>query len=160
MSEYVIPIPEEQKGPLVQQMLATFWVSTVLGFIKQAGTEESMQIMGPMMENIGRSKAESMLRVMPPLEDNALGFAAWTNTWEELMGIEGRIIEASPERVVKVVDKCPLAEGGARPVMCELLSCSLKGAGSVISPGFIFYTTHTITQGDKQCRWVIEHKKG
>ncbi|MGD1060820.1 MAG: hypothetical protein ABR879_05125 [Methanomassiliicoccales archaeon] len=154
-----LPIPDEMKGPLVQQMLATFWLSTVLTFIKQAGTEESMQVMGPMMVNIGISKAESMLRMMPPLENNALGFAAWTNSWEELLGVEGRIEEASPERVVKVNTKCPLAEGGGQQVMCDLLACSLKGAGSVIAPGYMYHQTHGLLKGDKYCRWVIENIK-
>ncbi|HVO78247.1 MAG TPA: hypothetical protein VMS79_05200 [Methanomassiliicoccales archaeon] len=128
-------------------------------FIKRAGTEDSMQVMGPMMVNMGRSKAESMLRIMPPLEKNALGFAAWTNTWEEMLGIEGRIESASPDRVVKVVTKCPLAEQGVDKVTCDLLACSLKGAGEVISPGYMFYQTQSLLEGDKNCRWVIERVK-
>jgi predicted hydrocarbon binding protein len=127
--------------------------------MKKAGTEESMEIMGPMMENIGVAKAQSMMKVIPKLEDNALGFAAWTNTWEELLGIEGHIAESSPERVVKIITKCPLAEEGVSPVMCDLLACSLKGAGSVISPDFFFFNTHMKTRGDDKCRWVIERKK-
>jgi hypothetical protein len=156
LSELSMEIPDQMKGPLVQQMLATFWISTVVGFIKQAGTEESMQVMGPMLENIGRSKAESMLRMIPPLESNALGFAAWTNTWEEMMGIEGHIESASPEKVVKVITKCPFAQESHTPVMCDLLACCLKGAGSVIRPGFMFYQTHGFLRGDDHCRWVIE----
>ena len=48
MQQINMEIPEQMKGPLVQNMLATFWVSTVLGFIEKAGSEESMQVMGPM----------------------------------------------------------------------------------------------------------------
>lgn len=116
--------------------------------------------MGPTLENIGVSKAESMLRMIPPLEPNALGFAAWTNSWEDMMGIEGEIESASPERVVKVITKCPFAEQeGNTQLMCDLFACTLKGAGSVISPGFMFYQTHGFLRGDKYCRWVIERIK-
>jgi hypothetical protein len=159
LAELKMNIPDEMKAPLVQNMLATFWVSTVLQFAQKVGTEESMEVIGPMMENIGISKAESMLRVMPPLENNALGLGAWTNTWEELMGIEGYIESASPERVVKIVTKCPIADGKADKVVCDLFACSLKGAGSVISPGFMFHQTHSLLKGDKNCRWVIERIK-
>ena len=160
MSELSMNIPDEKQAPMVAQMLGTFWMSTILAFVKHAGTEESMQVMGPMLVNIGRSKAESMMRVLPPFEKNALGFAKWTNGWEDMMGIEGVITEASPERVVKVITKCPLAEQeGASPIMCDLFACSLKGSGSVIAPGFMFHQTHNPMRGDKNCRWVIERIK-
>ena len=96
MQEVRMEIPDHMKAPMVQEILVTFWISTVLGFVKQAGMEESMQVMGPMIESIGRSKAESMLRMIPPLENNALGLDAWTNTWEDLIRIEGYIESASP----------------------------------------------------------------
>jgi len=160
LPEFRMEIPDEMKAPMVAQMMGTFWMSTILAFIKKAGTEESMQVMGPTLEQIGRVKAESMMRVLPPFEKNALGFATWTNSWEEMMGIEGEIKEASPERVVKVITKCPLVEEkGASPIMCDLFACSLKGAGSVIAPGFMFYQTHNPMRGDKNCRWVIERMK-
>lgn len=159
-SELSMDVPDEMKAPMVAQMMGTFWMSTILAFVKQAGTEESMQVMGPMMVNIGISKAESMVKVLPPFEKNALGFAKWTNGWEEMMGIEGVITEASSERVVKVVTKCPIAEEeGASPIICDLFTCCLKGAGSVIAPGFMFYQTHNPMRGDKNCRWVIERIK-
>lgn len=151
---------ERMKGPFVQNMLATFWMSTVFGFVKLVGSEEAMQVMGPTLENIGVSKAQSMLKVIPPLEPNALGFAAWTNLWEEMMGIVGDFESASPERVVKIITKCPFAEQeGNTQMMCDLFSCTLKGAGSVISPGFMFHQTHGFLKGDKYCRWVIERIK-
>jgi predicted ArsR family transcriptional regulator len=152
-----MPVPEDMKGPLVMDMLATFWLSTVLDFIKKVGTEDAMQIMGPTLERIGVAKAESMMKMMPPLEKNAYGLAAWTNTWEEMMGIEGYIESASPEKVVKVNTKCPFSEGGSE-VMCDLLTCSLKGAANVISPGYFIHMTHKMTSGDSMCRWVVEKK--
>lgn len=159
LTQLTMEIPDEKKAPMVAQMMGTFWMSTILAFIQKAGTEESMEVMGPMLENIGVAKAESMVKVLPPFEKNALGFATWTNGWEEMMGIEGTIEEASPERVVKVISSCPLAVEGASPIMCDLFACSLKGAGSVIAPGFMFYQTHNPMRGDKYCRWVIERIK-
>ena len=44
------------------------------------------------------------------------------------------------------------------PVLCALFACSRKGAGSVISPGFLFNPTHSLMKDDKKCRWVIERK--
>ena len=153
----IIEIPENRKGPLIQNMLATFWMSTVTGFIKLAGTEKSMELMGPMLHDIGISKAQSMLRGIPPLEPNALGFAKWTNSWEDMMGIEGDFEMVSPERVVKVISKCPFAEQeGNTQIMCDLFSCTLNGAATIISPGFVFKQTHGLLNGDKYCRWVIE----
>ena len=159
MQQLRIDIPEDKKAPMVAEMMGTFWMTTILAFIKKAGTEESMDIMGPMLENLGVSKAESMVKMLPPLEKNALGFAKWTNSWEEMMGIVGTIEEATPERVVKKISSCPMAVEGASPVICDLFACSLKGAGSVIAPGFMFYQTHNLMRGDKNCRWVIERIK-
>jgi hypothetical protein len=159
-ADFSLGLPDEKKAPAVAQMMGTFWMTTILSFASKAGTEESMAVMGPTLERIGVSKAESMTRVLPPFEKNALGFAKWTNGWEEMMGIEGEIVEASPERVVKVISKCPIAdEAGASPLICDLFSCSLKGAGKVIAPGFMFYQTHNPMRGDKYCRWVIERFK-
>jgi hypothetical protein len=160
LPQFSLGIPDESKAPMVTQMLGTFWMSTILAFATRAGTEESMQVLGPVIENIGRSKAESMMRVLPPFEKNALGFARWTNGWEELMGIEGEITEASPERVVKVITKCPVLEmEGASPIMCDLFECSLKGSSAIIAPGFMFHQTHNPLRGAKYCRWVIERIK-
>jgi len=35
-----------------------------------------LQMIGPMIDNIGVAKAQSMLKVIPPLEPNAEGFGA------------------------------------------------------------------------------------
>lgn len=155
MSELILEVPEEKKAPMVQDMLATLWVTTVIGLVKEVGPDKALEVVGPMMESAGRSKAELMFQQIPKPENNALGLAAWTNTWEVLLGIEGKIDEASPERVVKTNTKCSLAASKC-PVLCDLIGCSLKGSGSVISPDFKFYTTHKMTQGDEVCRWVIE----
>ena len=68
MSELSMNIPDEKQAPMVAQMMGTFWMSTILSFVKHAGTDESMQVMGPMLVNIGISKAESMVKVLPPFE--------------------------------------------------------------------------------------------
>jgi predicted ArsR family transcriptional regulator len=159
LTELKINIPDEMRAPLVQNMLATFWMSTVLAFAQKYGTEESLEIAGPMMESIGRSKVESMRGLIPPLEENALGLGAWGESWSDLMGIEGENVEVGPERCVRIDTKCPVADAKADPVVCDLMTCSLKGAGSVIAPGFIVYRTHSMTKGDKYCRYVIERAK-
>jgi hypothetical protein len=159
-ADFSLGLQDEMKAPAVAEMMATFWMTTILSFATKLGSEESMSVVGPALERIGVAKAESMKKVLPPFEKNALGFAKWSNGWEEMMGIEGEIVEASPERVVKVITKCPIAEEkGASPLICDLFSCSLKGAGSVIAPGFMFYQTHNPMKGDKYCRWVIERVK-
>lgn len=159
MPEFTMEIPDKYKAPMVAEMMGTFWLSTILEFIKKAGTEESMGIMGPMMERIGVAKAQTLLPMLPPLEKNALGFATWTNSWEEMMGIEGEIVEASPDRVVKINPKCPFANKDSSPVVCDLFECCLKGAGSIIAPGFMFHVTHNPMRGAPYCRWVIERMK-
>jgi hypothetical protein len=56
------------------------------------------------------------------------------------MGIEGRIVESTPERVVKVITKCPMAqEEGATQAMCDLFGHCRKGSIYVIAPGLRWY---------------------
>ena len=46
MQQINMEIPEQMKGPLVQNMLATFWVSTVLGFIEKADILKELKAAG------------------------------------------------------------------------------------------------------------------
>ncbi|HUL38654.1 MAG TPA: hypothetical protein VLU38_00030, partial [Methanomassiliicoccales archaeon] len=76
--------------------------------------------------------------------------------WEDMMGIQGRIEEATPNRVIKVITACPLSKAPVQA--CESLACACQGMADELSPNYKFNATHFMTKGDSYCRWVVEKK--
>lgn len=151
-----IPVSVAERDEKIDTALAMWWVATVDTFVRTVGEEKAFKALAPVFRNIGRQDIEKVAAEKNIRGTDALALATYVNFWEEMMGITGKIVEESTERVVKENYACPLARGP--PEACKLLELSINGSAEILTPEFRFEGTHAMTKGDHMCRWVIERK--
>ena len=84
---------------MVGEALVAWWIGAIVTMSHTLGSEGAMKAYGPVMRQIGKDKTLEMIKMMPPKSADAIGLASLVNLWEESMGIEGHVEEATPERV-------------------------------------------------------------
>jgi hypothetical protein len=151
-----IPVSQTERDERIDTALAMWWVATVDTFVRTVGEEKAFKALAPVFRQIGRQDIEKVAMEKHIRGKDALALATYVNFWEEMMGITGKIVEESPDRVVKENYACPLARGP--PEACKLLELSINGSAEILTPEFRFEGTHAMTKGDHICRWVIERK--
>jgi hypothetical protein len=120
------------------------------------GPEATMKAYGPVKRQIGRDWPQRFVKEKGYKGHDAVATASVIRMWERMMGIEGQVLESSPERVVVKNTKCPLSK--AMPEACKSLDCAIWGHIDVISPGYRLLSSKKMTQGDPYCEWIIEKK--
>ena len=89
--------------------------------------------------------------------NDALAIGTLVDLGDEAMLIKGRVIEASPDRVVKEITKCPMQH---MPVdLCYAWEAQCQGMVEAINPQYKGSTVKTIAGGDPVCQVVIEKKQ-
>jgi predicted ArsR family transcriptional regulator len=154
-------LPKYQVSPqegaaLMSETMVKWWLAAVGTMAHVMGSENAMKAYGPVIASIGRQSTEELNKKFNITSRDAIALASLVNFWEGMMGIEGRIDEATPDRVVKVITACPLSKAPVEA--CQSLTCACQGMADVLSPDYRFHATHFMTKGDKYCRWVVEKK--
>ncbi|OPY31737.1 MAG: hypothetical protein A4E32_01339 [Methanomassiliicoccales archaeon PtaU1.Bin124] len=152
-----IPVTTSERDDRIDTALAMWWVATVDAFVRTVGQEKALIALTPVFRQIGRQDALKVAMDKKIIGHDAIALATYVNFWEEMMGIQGKIVESTPDRVVKENYSCPLARGP--PEACKLLELSINGSAEEMSPDFSFMGTHAMTKGDHICRWVIERRR-
>ncbi|MCG7845190.1 MAG: L-2-amino-thiazoline-4-carboxylic acid hydrolase [Methanomassiliicoccales archaeon] len=151
-----ITMSRDEKDAMLSEAMSQWWLGAIGTMMKTMGPEETMKAYGPTMRQIGRDWATRFVKEKGYKGNDAIATASVIRMWEKMMGIEGKVLEASPNRVVVKNTKCPLS--GAMPQACSSLECAIWGHLDVISPGYRFVSKHHMTKGDPYCEWVIEKK--
>ncbi|MCX6651296.1 MAG: hypothetical protein NT131_06550 [Methanomassiliicoccales archaeon] len=154
-------LPKYEVGPqeataIMSDAMVKWWLAAVGTMTHAMGSENAMKAYGPAMEMIGKESTEELNKKLKITSKDAIALGSLVNFWEGMMGIQGRIEEASPKKVVKVITGCPLSK--APYEACLSLTCACQGMAAVVSPDFKFHATHFMTKGDSYCRWVVEKK--
>lgn len=149
-------MPEAEKSQFVQQTMSSWWVTSVIALVKTVGPEKALEVLGPMMYNLGKDHAiKGEMNKMVEGSD-APALASLIHMFEETMGIKGEIIEVGEERVAKINTSCPLSE--CPPEICHLIGCYAQGTAKVVAPEYTFVLEEAMTKGDSECRWVVRKK--
>jgi predicted ArsR family transcriptional regulator len=141
---------------LMSDAMVKWWLGALGTLTHVMGTENAMKAYGPVMRQIGKEKMEEMNQKLNITSEDAIALGSVVNLWEDMMGIQGRVEEATPDRVVKVNTACPFSK--APHEACRSLECAIAGMRDVLSPEYKFVATHVMTRGDPYCRWVVEKK--
>jgi predicted hydrocarbon binding protein len=149
-------VSPQEGAALMSETMIKWWLAAVGTMTHVMGSENAMKAYGPVMKMIGKESTEELNKKLNINSKDAIALGSLVNFWEGMMGIEGRIEEASPKRVVKVITGCPLSK--APYEACHSLTCACQGMSEVVSPDFKFHATHFMTKGDPYCRWVVEKK--
>jgi predicted hydrocarbon binding protein len=151
-----IKVPEAQQQAMLVEAMSGWWLAALGTLVKTLGPEAAMKAYGPAMREIGKQKTAEMVQKMGSPGSDAIGLASLVDFWEEAMGIEGKVIEVSPEKVVKINTKCPMSK--TMPEVCVSMECAVLGFSDVLNPEFHMRATHMMTKGDPHCEWVVERK--
>lgn len=157
MAELNIPKVELQEA--LQLALATWGQITDASFqalAERFGAEEAMEILRPHLEKVGEP-APVFAEMMGITGNDAIAIASLFCLYEqEVLKVEGKVTEATPDRVVKESYKCPFQS--LSPGFCEVFTCVAEGMSKAINPAYKVTTTKTMTAGDSHCEWIIEKK--
>ncbi len=152
-----IAYSRDEKEAMLGQAMSQWWLGAIATMMKAMGPEAAMKAYGPTMRQIGRDWANQFVREKGFKGHDAMATASVIRMWESMMGIEGKVLEASPDKVVVRNTSCPLAK--AMPQACQSLECAIWGHVDVISPGYRFESRAAMTKGDPHCEWCIEKKR-
>ena len=98
------------------------------------------------------------VRKLPSPNRNSIMAAEIIDRGERAALIKGRIIEKSPERVVKKITSCPVADLGLSPYYCELMGYTAQGICKGVDDRLKFTSIRCMTKGDPYCEWIVERE--
>ena len=146
-------LPLEVGRKLAVRSLAEQCDAVLKALIDRFGREEAHRIVHPYLHALGRSIGEGALK--RGLVGDATGIATQAHFAEsQLFGVEGEVVEVSPERVVKQVKSCPMEKCSVD--FCKSFECLLSGVCEAMNPEYRWYMTKIIPAGDSICEWVVE----
>ena len=157
MTEVKIPTIEIEEA--YQLALATWGQMYDFSFqalAEKFGAEESLNILRPHLEKVGE-QAPIFAEMMGIKGNDAIAIASLFCLYEEqVLKVEGKIVEQSSDRVVKESSKCPFQ--GLSSGFCEAFTCISQGMAKAINPDFTVTLTKAMTKGDPICEWIVEKK--
>ncbi len=149
MAELKIPqLPPEMAH---QQALAA-----IRALADKFGAEEALKILRPYLKEIGK-EAGAMAPIMGFTSNDAIAIASFLHLFEEqVLLVEGKPTEVSPDRVVKEVTKCPFQSFA--PEFCLAFQSLVEGIVEAINPDYKWTLPKFIPKGDPICQWIVEKK--
>ena len=157
MAEVQLPkLPEEKAHRMAIRSLGEQCDALTLALVNKFGSEEAQKLIYPYLFKMGKQAASAMPRWGVAGKD-ALAIAAWMDFVEEqLLKVEGKFTEASPERVVKEITRCPLQHLSVD--FCKSFESIAEGVCEGVNPQYRYRLTKIIPAGDSVCEWVVEKK--
>ena len=157
MAELNIPKVELQEAH--QLALATWGQmcdATVQALVEKFGEAEAMEILQPYFDKIGES-SPVFAEMMGITGNDAIAIASlFCLSEQEILKVDGKVTEASPDRVVKESYQCPFQS--LSPGFCQAFTCMAESTAKAINPDYKVTTTKMMTAGDPHCEWIVEKK--
>jgi len=157
MAEVQVP----RLSPEVAHQQAVALLGRAAAMLMQAmvdrfGSEETHKIIYPYFKRMGKEMA-SLAPGLGITGNDALALSALTHLLEEqVLGVEGKPTDASSDRVVKQVTRCPLQN---LPVdVCYSFQPICDGIAEAINPNYRWVLTKAIPKGDPICEFIWEKR--
>jgi len=142
----------EQLLVLLRLYIATFMQALTDKF----GSEEALKFIRPYLLERGKEMA-TLAPMLGITGKDAMAIGTFIRVFEEeVLKIEGKVTEASPDKVVAVNTKCILQD--CKPEACLQFQSVVDGIIEGINPEYRWRLTKLIPKGDKVCEWVLEKK--
>lgn len=157
MAKLKVPeVPAETAHQLIIMIDVGMYPLFVQPLLDRFGLKETQSLLQPGIEQM--SQGTTLLAQMLGIEGNdAIAIATIIRFVEErLLKCEGQVIEASPDRVVAELSKCPFQ--ACSPDFCRLYDGTTDGMVKAMNPEYKFGMTKMLTAGDPVCQWVLEKK--
>jgi len=132
------------------------YANSLRALVDKLGSEEALRLLHPYLERVGEG-APAMAQMMGVTENDAIAIASLIHLFDEqVLLVEGKPTEISPERVVKEITKCPFQDFG--PEFCLALLSANQGMVEAMNPEYKFTMPKFIPNGDPICQWILEKK--
>jgi len=143
----------EQLLVLLKNYIATFMQALTDKF----GSEEALKFIRPYLLERGKEMA-AMAPMLGITGKDAMAIGTFIRVFEEeILKVEGKVTEASPDKVVAVNTKCIFQD--CKPEACLQFQSVADGIVEGVNPKYRWRLTKLIPKGDKVCEWVLEKKK-
>ncbi len=96
-----INVSRDEREAMLSDAMSQWWLGAIATMMKAMGPEAAMKAYGPTMRQTGRGWAERFVKEKRIPWARRYGYqAAVIRMWEGMMGIQGKVLEASPDKVV------------------------------------------------------------
>jgi hypothetical protein len=98
------------------------------------------------------------VRDLPLRNRDAMAAADLIDEAERLALIKGEFTERSPERVVKRITRCPVAELKLSANYCEFMGATGQATCKGVDNRLNIALARCMTKGDPYCEWIVERE--
>jgi hypothetical protein len=157
MSELRVPkVKPEDAHVLALATWGQMCDALVQAFVKKYGKDEALTMLRADLQKLGEP-APLFAQMMGIEGKDALTIASIFCLYEgQILKVEGKVTEASPERVVKQSTQCPFQ--GLSSGFCLAFTIMAEGMAAAINPEYKLTVTQMMTDGDPICEWIVEKK--
>ena len=157
MAELKIPqLPPEMAHQQALAATGGFYAAAIRAMVDKFGSEEALEVLHAYLKETGKEMG-AMAPMMGITSKDAIAIASLIHLFEEqVLLVEGKPTEVSPDRVVKEITKCPFQSFA--PEFCLSMMSLCEGLCEAINPEYRFTITKFIPRGDPICQWIVEKK--
>lgn len=157
MSKLEVPeLPPEIAYQQLLVLLCTYIDGFMQALTDKFGSEEALKFIRPYQVERGKNMA-GMAPMLGIEGKDAIAIGTFIRVFEEqILKVEGKVTEASPDKVVAVNTRCPFQD--CKPEACLQFQNAVDGIIEGINPGYKWRMTKLMPRGDKECEWVLEKK--
>jgi len=156
-----LEVPEIPLEIAYQQLLITlkdFLATFMQALTDKFGSEEALKFIRPYLVEHSKRSAEVAAPMLGITGKDAIAIGTLMRIFEErILKVEGKVTEASPDKVVAVNTACVFQD--CKPEVCLVFQHITDGTIQAINPEYRMRLTKMIPKGDKVCEWVLEKKK-
>ena len=157
MVEVQVPqLPPQVAHQQAVALLARAGAALLQSLVDRFGSEEAQRIIYPAFKQLGRDVA-ALAPQIGITGNDALALSAITHVMEEqVLGVVGKPVADSRDRVVKHATSCPLQD---LPMdVCRTFQPICDGIAEAINPQYRWVLTKAIPNGDPICEFIWEKK--
>ena len=122
--------------------------------VEEHGQDKALEILRPYIEKLGES-APVFAQMMGISGNDAVAIASVFLLYEDqVLKVEGKVTEASSERVVKQSTRCPFQN--CTSGFCWAFTIMAQGMAKAINSDYGVTVTKVMTEGDEMCEWIVE----
>jgi hypothetical protein len=157
MTEVEVPqLPPEVARQQAVALLSRAGAALLQALVDRFGSEEAQRIVYPAFKQLGREVA-ALAPQIGITGNDAVALSSITHVMEEqVLGVVGKPVAESRDRVVKHATSCPLQ--GLPMDVCRTFQPICDGIAEVMNPQYRWVLTKAIPNGDPICEFIWEKK--
>ncbi len=152
-------IEGEERAKIVRKREAARVYEYTKALVDKFGTEV-LDILGETSKNLTMKGTQNLLKQLNIEERDAIAAVKVLSYLHAVTGTSGEVVEATPNRAVRIERHCPCSEFWDFEFCNRVTSVpAMEGICAAINPKLAFSHPKFITRGDDYCEIVFEMKE-